>query len=47
MNRDNIIEALDRMTGELARLKAALEAGDPRAHDIHGYFAGAKIQGTG
>jgi prephenate dehydrogenase len=46
-NRDNIIEALDRMMAELARLKAALAADGPGVREIHDYLAGAKITRDG
>ena len=46
-NRNNLMEALDRMMAELARLKAALAADAKGAGEIHGYLAGAKIARDG
>jgi prephenate dehydrogenase len=46
-NRKNLIEALDRMMDELARLRAALAADGSGAREIHEYLAGAKITRDG
>lgn len=40
MNRDNIIEAIDRMAAELGRIRKALS--DTDGGRLHEYFAGAK-----
>ena len=43
MNRDNILEAIDRMIDELERLREALSEPDDRTRlPLHDYFAGAK-----